>query len=176
MPIIGAMMHHAVHLKNYDYVLEVLHICKMNGLKPSPRFLEYVYKFNKQAFRNSIHKKGSKHDRNEFFRFSREFRKWLKDMDLPDLNMDEALKSAKEHPWKQFKEAQPDGLEPAKNTRIQSRKKRRNSIGKLTMTRIEKGGKYTPPPESKKKPKKEDQKATLESTSDSIEDIVLNDK
>lgn len=67
-------------------------------------------------------------------------------MNLHGLDKEAAIKAVGEHPWKQFKEAQPGGEESAKNTRIQTYKKKKHSIRKLTKTRVEKGGEPTPAP------------------------------
>lgn len=169
------MLKKACYMKDYDYVLEVLHICKTNHLKPSPRFLDIVYTFNENAFRYLSSRKLSKHDRNEFFRFSREFREWQKEMNLQDMDKESAIKAVKEHPWKQFKEAQPDGEEDIKNTRKQTFKKKRHSIHKLTDVRLEKGGVRTPPPINTKKWKKVNETDAPKSTKDLIENVILND-
>lgn len=166
------MLKNASHLKDYDYVLEVLHVCKTRNLKPSPKFLDIVYTFNENAFHRIKSKNWSKHERNEFFRFSREFKNWQKDMHLDGLDKQNAIKAVKENPWKQFKETQPDGEEPAKNTRIQRFSKAKHSIRKLTNTRLENGGAPTPPTVSSGKSSKVNKRAA----SKPVENTVPNGK
>lgn len=144
--ILGAMLKNACYLKDYDYVLEVLHACQTNKLKPSPKFIDIVYTFNKITFQTIRNPKmTTKHDKNEVFRFSREFKKWQKDMNLDGLDKEAAIKATTEHPWKQFKEAQPDGEETTKNLKKRLSSKKKHSIRKLTKTRVEKCGQPTPP-------------------------------
>lgn len=117
-----------------------------------------VYTFNGNAFRNLSNEKC---DRDAFYRFSRDFRRWQKDMNLEGLKKLDAMKSVKENPWKQFKEAQPAGEEEAKNTRKQKLYKKRKGVQKLTRLRLENDGKPTPTVKKKKSIKKNDASASI---------------
>lgn len=137
MIILGSMLKNACYLKNYDYVLEILHIAQREGLKPSAKFLQIIDNFNRIRFL-TLRGKISKHDQNEYFRFSREYKKWQKDMNIQDSKegMEKAIKSADEHPWKQFKEKQPKGIEHIKNVKKFRRSKTKHKLYKLTGNRL----------------------------------------
>lgn len=132
------MLTNACSFQDYDYVLEVLHISKMYNLKPTPKFLDLVYTFNENAFRKLNNKKLSKHDRNEFFRFSREFQQWQTDMNLKGLSKEDAIKSVKEHTQKKSKEAHPKSEGPAKNAIKRKFDKKKQSIHELNPARDDK--------------------------------------
>lgn len=80
--MIEGMLKNSTALKNYDVVLEILHIVKQQKLNVSKEFLDILNEFNENAFKTMQKKKTTKRDRNEFFRFSRELKQWLKDMKI----------------------------------------------------------------------------------------------
>lgn len=169
--IAGALLKNACYVRDYDYVLEVLNLCKVHGVKLSPQFVDCVYKFDGQSYSRSHHQNPTEHDRKEFYRFSRKFKQWLKDMNLKGLDQEAAIKQVKEHPWKQFKEAQLDGEEPLKNTRKQKWEKKKHFIHKLTITRLENRGQPTQPQAKEKKLKSADEtKALAEKCDDEVKE------
>lgn len=85
-------------------------------------------------------------------------------MHLHGLDMEAAIKSVTEHPWKQFKEVQAEGEELIKTRQKQKFVKKRHSIHKLTNVRLENGGKATPPAVSNEKSIKENQTSATKST------------
>lgn len=149
--ILGAMLTNACSFADYDYVLEVLHISRMYNLKPSPRFLDIVYTFNDNAFRKINNTNLTKHDRNEFFRFSREFQQWQKDMNLKGLKKEAAIKFVKEKIQKQFREAHPKGRGRVKNTIKREFDRKKQSIHELKRASQENAGKPLSPRTEKRK-------------------------
>lgn len=129
---------------------------------PSAKIMEIISTFNLIRFRSIGNKTSvSQHDRNEYFRFYREYQNWIKDMGLEGVI--DNNKSVEEHPWKQYKESQPDGVEPAKNTRKQLLRKKKHLLSKLTDVRLANDGRPTPMPQPKKKNSLHDTQVTQES-------------
>lgn len=138
MVILGAMLRNACFLKNYDYVLEILHTVKGAELQPSSKFLQIVYEFNGKQFRSLQGRTCTQRDRNEYFRFSREFKQWKKDMAIEEGKeaMEKKIKTADGHPWKQFKEPRPTGVENVKNVHKFKKPKTKHRLYKLTENRL----------------------------------------
>lgn len=149
--ILGAMLKCACVAQQINYVIEILHISKTEQIRPSAKFLEILDDFNTIAFRNIQDKnKVSRQERNEYYKFYRELGNWQKAMEL-DTDLKKAIKQVREHPWKQFKERQADGIEPLKNKRKRAFKKTKHAIYKLTDGRLERGGKPIPQTDEKTK-------------------------
>lgn len=133
------MLRNACYAKEYNYVLEVMHICKMERIKPSERFVEILEEFNKKSFNFVKYNSDLRQSqRNAYFKFSREYKDWLRKMKLSGLDKKELKKVLSEHPWKQFKEKQSDGLEDIKNHKKWNKKKQKHSLRKLNETKLQK--------------------------------------
>lgn len=75
-------------------------------------------------------------EQHEFETFLAKFKKWKKAVNLGGVNIEEAIKAARENPWKQFKERQTEGAEPLKNSRKTLMKKNKHKLHKLTESRL----------------------------------------
>lgn len=138
MIILGSMLKNACYLRNYDYALEILHNVEKENLKLSGKFLKIIDEFNRVQFLSLRSKKCTKRDQNEYFRFSREYKHWKKNMQIEDGvdGMKKAIKLADVHPWKQFKEQQSDGIENVKNIKKFRKSKTKHKLYKLTGNRL----------------------------------------
>lgn len=122
-------------------------------MKPSPRFLDIIYTFNDNAFRKLNNTNLEKRDRNEFFRFSREFRQWQKDMNLEGLKKQAAIELVKENTQKQLRQAHTNGEGEGRGKDKIKRKfdKKKKSIHELKPVSQENAGKPTSPRTEKRK-------------------------
>lgn len=74
--------------------------------------------------------------RQKYDRFYKMYVKWQKKMGFHKLSAAEIIKKVHPHPWKQFKENQPDGVEGLKNTKLRNLWKKQHGLEKLNSTRI----------------------------------------
>uniref|UniRef100_A0A336K072 CSON010148 protein n=1 Tax=Culicoides sonorensis TaxID=179676 RepID=A0A336K072_CULSO len=131
--ILGAMLRKAGHAKNFSYILHILNLIKENNLKLNPVLVRNVY--NIKLMCSNMSKEGYAQENDRKFRdqlkkFKFELYDWMEHMGLKGLKFDEAMKKAKENPYKQFKEpTELKGYEPEKQ--VMRRKKKRNNEGFL---------------------------------------------
>lgn len=132
------MIQNACYIKDYNFVIELMHICKREGLQPSEQFLGILDNFNNKSYQfvktNPYLKR---FQRNDFFKFSREYKNWMRHMGLHGLPKDEVNRKLREHPWKQFKEEQTKGVEGIKNPRKWNKRKNRHYLRKLTEPKLQ---------------------------------------
>lgn len=107
-------MRKATHIKDYDYVVDVLQYAMNEDIKPSLRFTEIVGEFKNSRYA-AIQQHKKEEELQKFNAFYGVFRKWKTQMNLLGLSGDEIKKLLHVHPWKQLKEAEGEGIEPVKN-------------------------------------------------------------
>lgn len=131
--ILGAMLKAGCVNRNFQYVIDVLNLIKKERLKPSEKVIETLRIFLKSC--NQLKKKDRKYQpenyRNDYHVFRLKFEKWMNEMGMKDLELEDARKLLKEAPWEQFQEVQADGYEDPKGQKLMKAKKYKRYIGKV---------------------------------------------
>lgn len=134
--ILGAMLKAGCVKKNFNYIMEVLHIIKDLKLKPSDRIIEMLAIFVKSCnrFKKRDWKIATKEFRHDFNIFKQKLSSWQNSMGLADLEFEEAKKLLKDAPWEQFQTVQAEGFEDTKGLKQQRLKKTKRYLGKIKET------------------------------------------
>lgn len=126
MPILGAMVKQGCCTRDFNYIMDILGIIKRFKMKPSEQLMETLDRFivGINATKKKEQTKIPPNFRKNVKKFKEDFQKWKEDMGIGNLTEPEDVKRAlKEKPWDQFKEAQAEGFEDAKNQKTQMRRK-----------------------------------------------------
>lgn len=130
------MLRIAIHVNDYDYVIDVLKYAMDENIKPSCKFAEMLRKFKSYRY-NELQMKPNETAQLEFNRFYGIYKKWKQQMDLDGLRADDVTKLLNVNPWKQIKEGDIEGLEPVKNKITRRTWKLQHSLKKLSANKIE---------------------------------------
>lgn len=129
-------MKNAVHVKDYDYVIDILQFAVKENIRPSFKFTEIVNGFNVSRYR-SLQAKKNDEELAKYNRFYRIYKVWKTTMELDGLSRDEISRRLNQHPWKQLKEGEKYGIEIVKNKRTRRIWKRQLTLAKLKPARLE---------------------------------------
>lgn len=126
----------ATHIKDYDYVIDVLEYAMNENVQPSGRFNEILSKFKNSRY-YLLQAEDNEEERIKYNAFYRVYKKWKSQMNLNEISSVAAIKLLNVHPWKQIKEAEGDGIEPVKNKNTRLLWKRQHSVAKLTQSHLD---------------------------------------
>lgn len=77
------MLTNACRFKDNNYVIKLLRFMQSEEIEPTEQSIEILNDYTKYAFSKlRKYKMADKHDRNEFFKLSREHRQWVKRFNL----------------------------------------------------------------------------------------------
>lgn len=145
--ILGALLKNACHANSYPYISDILYMLIDKGIKPSKEFLTIIDTYHGKTLSRFIRKRNFLPEKQTtaFFQFSREYKRWQKRTGLYGLQLDEAVKMIQEHPWKQFKESQPEGEENVKNSKKMHLRKKGHLLHKFRDAKLDDEGGYKRP-------------------------------
>lgn len=132
--ILGAMLRQGCARRNFAYVLKIMQIVLVERIKPNEQFLMHLVRFRTECyeFRASGERYAKSHEfRTGFKEFCERLEQWRVDMGLHDLTLKEQIATVREHPWEQFKYAQPDGVEEVKNPKQRHKGKLRRHVQRI---------------------------------------------
>lgn len=142
--ILGALLGNACHSHSYSYIMDVLYRLKEEALKPSVKFMKKIekYQFTQYLkFKESTEHTPQEHV-DEFSQFSKDYKKWKRQMGFGNLKRKELLNLLEEKPWVQFKEEESVGVEPLKNRRTRKLWKRGHVLVKFRDAKLDDEGGY----------------------------------
>lgn len=137
--ILGAMLRQGSAAYNYEYVLKVMSIVLTERIRPNEQFLMHLVRFRTKGFEFRSSGEGyakTRKFRDEFKRFCEQLEQWRVDMGLHDLTLKEQIAAVRDHPWEQFKYAQPEGVEELKNPKLRHKTKLRRHIQRIKPDRL----------------------------------------
>ncbi|XP_067645278.1 pentatricopeptide repeat-containing protein 1, mitochondrial [Eurosta solidaginis] len=137
--ILGAMLRQGAANRNFPYIIEIMQISLDENIKPNEMFLTHLHKFYDNCARSIDARHPStktKSFKNGHAKFCDKLRTYYEEQGLSGLKLEDAIKKIRQHPDKQFKEEDIDGIEPVKNEALSKKQKIRKYIKKIKIENL----------------------------------------
>lgn len=136
--ILGAMLRQGCSSQNFAYVIKILDIVKTELIKPNEPFLRHLDRFCKDC---GVSKRSGPYGRSaqfkkDFNHFRQELENWKEFMGLSNIKLDEAVEIVRDHPWEQFRNDQPVGMETLKNPKMRHQKKLTRHVQRIKVDKL----------------------------------------
>lgn len=134
--ILGAMLRQGCAQKNFNYVIEILKICRDERIQPNEVFVNHILNFHSYCLNVSKHKHQNVASRKfnvDFNHFNNILDNWKEEQGIKGLSVEEATKKFKQNPWKQFKTNKTEGFEDEKNQKLRHKSKTTRYIKRVNV-------------------------------------------
>lgn len=102
-----------------------------NEIKPNDRFCKLAGDFKNHAYAKYRKNEFTNEEAIKYKKFYGKYKEWREHFELNSGDLSE------EHPWKQYKDSQQDGIEKMKNPKLRRLWKRTHVVAKLNPTYLE---------------------------------------
>lgn len=139
--ILGAMLRQGCAQKNFNYVIEILKICRDERIQPNEVFVNHILNFHSYCLNVSKHKHQNVASRKfnvDFNHFNNILDNWKEEQGIKGLSVEEATKKFKQNPWKQFKTNKTEGFEDEKNQKLRHKSKTTRYIKRVNIDNVKK--------------------------------------
>lgn len=135
MPILGAMLKQGCLQWNFEYVVSIMQLTMKEGIAPNAQFITHLHKFYKKTTALIRGHDPRIEDERQFSKGLYDFKitmeKFNEQYGLVDRNLEESLKKIQVHPYRQFREGQPEGYEKIRNKNKLPDRQRKYGRGRL---------------------------------------------